>query len=494
MPALSAGERALSRRRCWPSPSRARRPSQPPVEPRRILLLRLERIGDLADGAPGDPRTCASSPGRRRSTSSSAAGTWRSRAVPAVTRVEALDARWLARGAAGLGLGGAPAPRAAARRRYDLAINFEPDIRSNLLARRIRRRRSRPATSAAAAARCSTGRSTTSRACTPRDNARAARRRGVRPAPRRRGCARADDSRGAADAAARLGPGPKGPLVGMHVSGGRAIKQWPPERFAEVARALAQTCGATIVLTGAAGGCALVAARAALSGLPRNRRVGRRRPCRARGHSRARSTCSSRATPGRCTSPARLAHRSWRSSARPIRPATRCAAATMRWCASTCRAARATASGVPPERCVGHTPDCLATDLRGTGRRRGACGATASGHLRRPRRARMTRAILSMPGGRRHAADRSCAAISRRPGGTRRGRRARLDQEPAPRPGRRRAVAPPLHATGTIRCGGSRSCISTSSRSCSISSAPSPRSTRSSVVSGRRDACGRGAR
>jgi ADP-heptose:LPS heptosyltransferase len=43
------------------------------------------------------------------------------------------------------------------------------------------------------------------------------------------------------------------PLIGMHVSGGRAIKQWPPERFALVARAIVDDSGATIVLTGAAG-------------------------------------------------------------------------------------------------------------------------------------------------------------------------------------------------------------------------------------------------
>jgi ADP-heptose:LPS heptosyltransferase len=36
----------------------------------------------------------------------------------------------------------------------------------------------------------------------------------------------------------------------VHVSGGRAIKQWPPERFGEVSRQLIEQNGATIVLTG----------------------------------------------------------------------------------------------------------------------------------------------------------------------------------------------------------------------------------------------------
>jgi ADP-heptose:LPS heptosyltransferase len=40
------------------------------------------------------------------------------------------------------------------------------------------------------------------------------------------------------------------PLVGVHVSGGREIKQWPPERFAEVASRLIHDTGGTIVLTG----------------------------------------------------------------------------------------------------------------------------------------------------------------------------------------------------------------------------------------------------
>jgi ADP-heptose:LPS heptosyltransferase len=38
----------------------------------------------------------------------------------------------------------------------------------------------------------------------------------------------------------------------VHVSGGRLIKQWDPDRFAELAARLARSCGATIVLTGSA--------------------------------------------------------------------------------------------------------------------------------------------------------------------------------------------------------------------------------------------------
>jgi ADP-heptose:LPS heptosyltransferase len=55
-----------------------------------------------------------------------------------------------------------------------------------------------------------------------------------------------------AAAAARLRPAQGRPIVGVHVSGGRAIKQWEPSRFAEVAARLADARGAAIVATGSA--------------------------------------------------------------------------------------------------------------------------------------------------------------------------------------------------------------------------------------------------
>ena len=42
-------------------------------------------------------------------------------------------------------------------------------------------------------------------------------------------------------------------MVGMHVSGGRAIKQWPETRFRELAERLVRERSASIVLTGTAG-------------------------------------------------------------------------------------------------------------------------------------------------------------------------------------------------------------------------------------------------
>jgi ADP-heptose:LPS heptosyltransferase len=55
-------------------------------------------------------------------------------AIKGVTRVQSLDAAWLAREGAGEGLSSLlRTARHWRARRYDLAINFEPDIRSNLV-------------------------------------------------------------------------------------------------------------------------------------------------------------------------------------------------------------------------------------------------------------------------------------------------------------------------------------------------------------------------
>jgi ADP-heptose:LPS heptosyltransferase len=59
----------------------------------------------------------------------------------------------------------------------------------------------------------------------------------------------------------------KRPLVAIHPSGGRTIKQWPVERWREVARRLQEAFGATVVVTGGASDRAL--AHALGDGLPR---------------------------------------------------------------------------------------------------------------------------------------------------------------------------------------------------------------------------------
>lgn len=224
-----------------------------PAAPRRILLLRLERIGDLLMALPGIADVRALVP---EAEIDLVVGSWNAevaRSIRGLSRVEVMDTAWLARRGTGAGM---PALLKTARgwreRNYDLAINFEPDVRSNLLL--------------AVSGSCWTagyrsagggplldvaldfdpGQHTT-------DNAR----RLVATvlghgAPAVHGPLLAIAPSHHEAAAARLDRH-AAPLVAMHVPGGRPVKQWDPERFAEVARALVQQQGATIVLTGGPG-------------------------------------------------------------------------------------------------------------------------------------------------------------------------------------------------------------------------------------------------
>jgi ADP-heptose:LPS heptosyltransferase len=221
-----------------------------PFAPKRILVLRLERIGDLLMTLPAlaDLRTLA--PGAEIDL---VVGSWNAdlaRAVDPVTRVLSLDAAWLARETQGQTL---PSLVRAARRwrhvPYDLAINFEPDIRSNLLLAASGAGWTAGYRSGGGGALLDVSIDYDTRAHTT-DNARrlvsvifdAAVPDEISPTL----VVPADAHENASRLLATRGR----PLIGVHVSGGRAVKQWPPERFADVARRLVETAGATIVLTG----------------------------------------------------------------------------------------------------------------------------------------------------------------------------------------------------------------------------------------------------
>jgi lipopolysaccharide heptosyltransferase II len=229
-----------------------------PSAPRRILLLRIERVGDLVMALPAIRDVRALAP---QAAIDLAVGSWNAElagAVPGVARVQTLDAVWLARGSGGgslLSLLGAA--RAWRTERYDLAINFEPDIRSNVL-------------TAASGARWTVGyRSGGGGALLDvpldydtRAHTTANARRLVAAAFGRTPAESSAPLLHISDAARRTAdqrvPPRTGPLIGVHASGGREIKQWDPARFATVARRLIQERGATIVLTGAASDRALV--------------------------------------------------------------------------------------------------------------------------------------------------------------------------------------------------------------------------------------------
>ena len=244
--------------------------------PQRILCFRLERIGDLLMTGPAIAELRALAPA---ASIDLVVGSWNREiagALPGVDRVETLDAEWLARppsrlrrfgeagpssppertGEAGLRLSALGLVMQAARwrsRRYDLAINFEPDIRSNLAIAAAGARRTVGFASGGGGALLDLALDYDTSAHTI-DNARRLVHAAIGRAPEAPVAwtlpvpdeIRAEASRLLAPAEGRI-------KIGMHVSGGRAIKQWPEARFRELAEHLVRDRSAAIVLTGAPG-------------------------------------------------------------------------------------------------------------------------------------------------------------------------------------------------------------------------------------------------
>ncbi len=251
-------------------PARLRRPRKGPVS--RILLLRLERIGDflMSLGAIQSVRSLAPD-----AEIDLVVGPWNeaiARLIPGINRVEVLAAAWLARGA--LADRQIQLPRRALswrRRNYDLAINFEGDIRTHLLPWLAGARRRVGFAHAGGSALLTDvvdhdgGRhvAANSLALVERAFDLPA---GSLPGPRTTEGARLwrlavpTSAQTAARAALAQAAGGRLPeaLLALHVSSGRQIKQWPPSRFAEVASALAAETRATVVLTGSPEDTALV--------------------------------------------------------------------------------------------------------------------------------------------------------------------------------------------------------------------------------------------
>jgi ADP-heptose:LPS heptosyltransferase len=221
----------------------------------RVLLLRLERIGDLLMTLGAIRRARTIWPG---ATIDLAVGSWNeplARLIPGVSRVLVADPPWLARDGAGDTW---PALIGRARRwrrhRYDVVVNFEPDIRSNILAWVTGAQRRIGFWTGGGGALL-----TDALAFDPTvhvaDNAAR-----LLEGPPAASPIRLMVPASARSTAARLLDGASAPLIGIHASGGRESKQWHLERFADVGRQLAAEFGATIVLTGSAEDAPKVAA------------------------------------------------------------------------------------------------------------------------------------------------------------------------------------------------------------------------------------------
>lgn len=186
-------------------------------------------------------------------------GSWNeplARLLTVVDHVETVDAPWLAREQAGAGY--LELTRRARRWRaghYDLALNFEGDIRSNALMALSGAPRRAGFTIKGGEALLTEHGSWNGHAHVAVNALRLVDAVLGRPSEP----ASPDDRRlltipGAVRSKAqhvldRIGR----PAIGIHASGGRAIKQWDSARFAEVGARLARARGATIVLTGSAG-------------------------------------------------------------------------------------------------------------------------------------------------------------------------------------------------------------------------------------------------
>ena len=182
-----------------------------------------------------------------------AVGSWNvalASTVPYVNRVEQVDASWLARADGRQGSSLLAAARRWRERRYDLAINFEPDVRSNLLLAASGAGWTAGWVSGGGGAVLDLGLEFNPKTHTSENARRLVAATFERtPAPSAEPLLAIPDAARRA-ARERLAAHGRGPLVGVHVSGGRLVKQWEPDKFAEVARRLATERGATIVLTG----------------------------------------------------------------------------------------------------------------------------------------------------------------------------------------------------------------------------------------------------
>ena len=247
------------------------RPAPPPralESLREILVLRLDRIGDVLMSLPAlhDLRVAAP-----RARIRLAVGRWSediARGFP-VDEVMVWSAPWVGRPAEGTLTFTDLARRAHALRRdrIDLALDLQGDLRASLLLwlagaeRRV--------------GYANTGGDYLLTEAVPLDETVSwveQNRRAVALATGRPFGTGPLDPLTALDRAfgeaflAREGLGARRPLVGLHPSGGRRVKEWPVDRWREVAARLQREHGATILVTGSAADRPLAAALA--MGLP----------------------------------------------------------------------------------------------------------------------------------------------------------------------------------------------------------------------------------
>ena len=233
------------------------RPKIPALEPakvREILVLRLDRIGDVVMSLPALADLRGAFPAARIRL---AVGCWSeplARRAP-VDEVLVWSAPWVGRPSEGAESFRALAARARALRpaRLDLALDLQGDVRASLLlwltGARIR------------VGYANTGGASLLTHVVPLDETISFVEQNRRAVAVVTGGARADpadplspeERASAREILAAHGlPREARPVIGLHPSGGRLIKQWPLARWVDVVRRLQEDHGATLVVTGSA--------------------------------------------------------------------------------------------------------------------------------------------------------------------------------------------------------------------------------------------------
>jgi ADP-heptose:LPS heptosyltransferase len=235
---------------------------------RDVLVLRLDRIGDVLMALPALADLRRALPSARIRL---AVGRW-SEEVAGMAPVDEVipwSAPWAGRrGEGAIGrLALARKARALAAHPPDVAIDLQGDVRAAFLMR-LTSARIRVGYANTGGGRWLTHVVTLDETVSwVEQNRRAVE---VVSGPRREGTTTAHvaaDPGWARALLEREGLAGRRPLVGIHPSGGRTIKQWPVERWRDVARRLQEGFGATVVVTGGPSDTAL--ARALGEGLPR---------------------------------------------------------------------------------------------------------------------------------------------------------------------------------------------------------------------------------
>jgi ADP-heptose:LPS heptosyltransferase len=246
--------------------ARAPRAPLPAAEIHKVLVLRLDRIGDVLMSLPALSDLRAALPAAHIRL---AVGAWSAEVAKSAPVDELLvwNAPWVGRKDEGALSWPELAARARALRseRLDLALDLTADPRAVLLGWLSGARRRFGYGNAGFGFLLTDVLPLDETVSWTEESRRAVAAAVGVPTPMGQPDPRTDEDRAfARRLLGTLGLEGRRPLVGLHPSGGRLVKQWPLERWAEVLGALQRDFGATVLVTGSAADGALAAQVAAL--------------------------------------------------------------------------------------------------------------------------------------------------------------------------------------------------------------------------------------